>query len=955
MKLDIERKMKRLLLIILVLTIVPFTFGQYYSSGQDPASLKWNQINSENFQVIYPRGYDSVAQYVINTMEYGRVLTLRTRHIETKKISIILHNQTINSNAEVAWAPRRMEIYTVTPQSTYGQPWYEQLAIHEYTHVLQISAMNQGFTKFLYNIFGEQITVGIFGLYVPYWFIEGDATVSETALSKTGRGRDPNFEAELRSQVLEKGKYSLEKASLGSYEDFTTDRYHLGYFLVGQGRAHFGKEFWNKPMTNVARSPLAIVPFATGIKTNSGLDKKTFYEEMIDDLSERWQSQLNQTNADNVNVLSKHKSYTNYTNSFFLNDQKIFSLKKDYHDIGKFVSISTNGKEEKLFTPGYYFSEMISKGGDKICWSEYQYDPRWGYRSFTKIMLYNTKTGKKRTLLKKTRYFSPVISPSGSKVAVVEVDEFSNRFLVILNSENGVIIHRIKSPDNDFIAHPSWSPEEDKIITEVLNSNGKGLAIFSVDEPKVRRVLPYQYTHIQYPSFWKKYILFEAAYNGIMNVYALDLQTKSLYQTTNTAYGTSDYSISPDGSTIAFANHSAMGKQLVTQKWDKKDWIPISEVENHSYKLADILSEQVDTLLNPKFIPTIKYEAKKYSKFTHIFNIHSWSPVGVDVDNSSLNPGINVLTQNKLSTLSARAGINYDLNTQAPKYSANIEYKGLFPVLSLGIDYGRRYTNIIDVETQDTTSYYWNETNMNAIMYLPLLYTSGTWSHRIQPQVGFNYKQIDEGVELNFNFRNVKSINYTLQYTTTKKSPSQNLFPQLGLSVMLAYNETPFNNDAGEMIAANAAFYLPGFFRHDGFRLMGTYQDKIDNSSFFTDMASPARGYTSIAYKDLLTLRADYKVPLVYPDWNLSSLIYTKRIVMGLFYDYTQQPDPDLPSSHYYRGNNDFWSAGVDLTADVHFLRSKFPFQIGLRTVYVDGYKKNPQSIQYQFLFGLSI
>lgn len=945
--------MKQLLLFLVLLfsAFSTMTFGQYYSSGQDPASLKWNEINSENFQVIYPIGYDSIAQYVINTMEYGRMLTLKNRHAETKKISVILHNQTIVSNAEVAWAPRRVEFYTVSPQSTYSQPWYEQLAIHEYTHVIQISSMNEGLTKFLYHLFGEQITVGIFGLYVPYWFIEGDAVVAETALSKAGRGRDPNFESELRSQLLEIGSYSLEKASLGSYKDFTTDRYHLGYFLVGQGRAHFGKDFWIKPMLNVAKYPLAIIPFGQGIKTNSGMDKRSFYEFSMQDLFEKWQRQLEETNPDNVDILSDDNSFTNYTNHFFIDEDHIFSLKKNYHGIGKFISMSTEGKEEKLFTPGFYFHEKISMGGDKICWSERRYDARWGYRSFTKIMLYDIKTRKKKTLLNKTRYFSPVISSSGEKIVVVEVDEFSQHYLVVLDADNGNVLQRIQSPDNDFIAHPSWSQKEDKIIAEVLNSHGKGLAIFSLKNHKIQQVLSFQHTHLQYPSFWKKYLLFEAAYNGIMNVYALDLQSRSLYQTTNTAFGASDYSISPDGKTIVFAHQSSKGKQLVTQTWNPEDWIPMSEVKNNSYPLADILSEQVDTLLKPEFIPQENYDIKKYSKFKNLINIHSWNPLNVDLNNATLNPGVNILSQNKLSTLSARIGANYNFNSQAMKYYANVDFMGWYPVISLRADYGGRMTDMI--ENNDTSTHFWNESNMSAVVYLPLLFTSGTWSHRIQPQLSFNYKQVDRGAALNFNFRNIKSTDYSIQFSGQQKSPFQSIYPDWAYSLAISYAETPFNDDAGEMWSVNMATYLPGFFRHDGFRLMGTYQDKLNNSSFYSDMASPARGYSSISYKDLLTLRADYKVPLLYPDWNLSSLLYMKRIVMGLFYDYSIQAD--LPTDHAYHGINYFWSSGMDLTTDVHFLRSKFPFEIGVRGVYVDGYAKNARGLYFQFLFGLSI
>jgi len=40
----------------------------------------------------------------------------------------------------------------------------------------------------------------------------------------------------LHAQLLEKGIYNFNKATLGSYKTFTPDAYELGYYLVGMGR-----------------------------------------------------------------------------------------------------------------------------------------------------------------------------------------------------------------------------------------------------------------------------------------------------------------------------------------------------------------------------------------------------------------------------------------------------------------------------------------------------------------------------------------------------------------------------------------------------------------------------------------------------------------------------------------------------------------------------------------------
>src|SRR6056297_1344178 len=124
--------MKRTLLLIFFYWISNLAFAQYFQTGQDPASIKWRQINTENFQLIYPDYYEEQAQELAGKLEavynYG---SYSLKH-KPRKISVILHTQTVKSNGLVAWAPQRAEFYTTPHQAIYPQDWLEQLVIHEF-------------------------------------------------------------------------------------------------------------------------------------------------------------------------------------------------------------------------------------------------------------------------------------------------------------------------------------------------------------------------------------------------------------------------------------------------------------------------------------------------------------------------------------------------------------------------------------------------------------------------------------------------------------------------------------------------------------------------------------------------------------------------------------------------------------------------------------------------------
>ena len=83
---------------------------------------------------------------------------------------------------------RRMELYPTPEQNTIPLAPEKQLAIHELAHVFQMESLNQGFSKAMSFLFGEQFT-GIVSSLLPLWFLEGDAVFAESVLTESGRGR----------------------------------------------------------------------------------------------------------------------------------------------------------------------------------------------------------------------------------------------------------------------------------------------------------------------------------------------------------------------------------------------------------------------------------------------------------------------------------------------------------------------------------------------------------------------------------------------------------------------------------------------------------------------------------------------------------------------------------------------------------------------------------------------
>ena len=57
--------MRKFIILLLVSSMtVASAVAQYYDTGQDPASLRWRQIRTPHFRVIYPEDFaDGAAEY----------------------------------------------------------------------------------------------------------------------------------------------------------------------------------------------------------------------------------------------------------------------------------------------------------------------------------------------------------------------------------------------------------------------------------------------------------------------------------------------------------------------------------------------------------------------------------------------------------------------------------------------------------------------------------------------------------------------------------------------------------------------------------------------------------------------------------------------------------------------------------------------------------------------------
>ena len=933
---------------LLFVIVVNTANAQFFQTGQDPSQIRWRQINTDNFQIIYPEEFDKEAQrltFVLSKVyEYGT----KTLNYHPGKISVVLHTRTVQSNGLVAWAPKRIELFTTPHQQIYSQDWLEQLALHEFRHLVQLDKIQSELPFILKFILGEQATAIVTGAYLPLWFLEGDAVVSETALSQTGRGRLASFSMEYRAQLNEKGKYSFDKAFLGSYKDFVPDHYKLGYWMVAKSRKKYGAQIWSDVLDKVGNQPLSITPLNSVLKKETGMNSKQLYNQIFNDLASAWKPTVNPQAKNNMTAVSpSNKSYTNYLYPEFYKDSFIVAYRTSMDDIGRFVLISPDKSEKIIYTPGSVFEESVSVKDQFILWAERRADIRWTHAGRSVILVYNIETKKKQEIRYKNKLFSPVISPDLKSFAAVEVDPENNFFLSVFDLESGKATQQFKTDDNQYFFTPCWDQKGEMLYFVSLSSKGKCLTSLDLQTKEFKPITSRTFANLKNPVFTNHQLVFSADFSGTDHLYSIDPESSQINLIHKAIFGVDYPSAVNSKKQLLFSNYSANGYQLsVLNLTDKTNLNEVTDIRLQTNQLADNMAAQEKGIPNFAKSDSIKYASKKYSKLGHLFNFHTWAPAYIDINSYEIRPGVSIFSQNTLGTTETQIGYDYNVADRTGNYRVGFNYLGLFPEFHTQLSFGNGASNYYQVIKRDTVvkRFTWNELTADLNIRLPLNLSKGKYSSFFYPEIKYTFNQVSPNVSTpdNFYSGNYHALTYRFNYYHLLHQSRQNLMPRWGQQIDLIYRHTPLaGNSLGTIAGIQSVLYFPGLSKNNGIKIYQGYQQKsFTQRSSFSNFVHFPRGFQSINNNKLYSIAADYVMPLVYPDVSIGKLVYVKRIKSSLFYDYASLSVPIVDANHRIIPNHhqiEMNSLGIELTSDLHILRFFAPLEMGVRSIYLPG------------------
>lgn len=993
--------------LLLVLLLFPIgASAQFFVTGDDPGRLKWSVIESDNFKVIYPRGHDSLALIYGNELEKFRVPVSRSSgylpcgpdNPLNRKMEIVLHTH-YDNNGSVAWAPKRMDLYTIpgayTPDPT---PWNTQLAVHELRHVSQMQFGLTNFFKPGNYVLGQMWEGLAVILYPGSTFMEGDAVMTETAFTKSGRGRISDFLNYYRV-AFDNGEYrKWGHWKFASQRNYSPNYYALGYLCMGGARHLYGIPTLFKDAMNLAsRNPLKFSAIYNKIEEASGKKFLDAFMEVCDSVGKIWKEEAD-ARAPYVAsemLMPEPRLYTSYSGLTF-SGNNLYAIKAGHLNSAILVEIDSEGEEKKVSQMSAEVSDIRTDEQGRLWWSENTTDERWTLETGSLI---RRRDGKKiKTVGKKGLKYNPVPSPFNEKFSVTEYTINGRNRLDILDN-TGVVLNTYNVPDSLQIVQTAWTGEND-IYASGVSENGYGIYHINLTEGNWSNALAPQPVMLKNLRSYNGELMFTSDRTGVNELYHFDPKSGKLSQKTSIRHGGQDFCYSPDGKYLYYTAQTMKGNLVfrtpVEDLMDKETDFTIY----HKYTIAETLTRQEEELaaqtgeaLFPTDSVSTFSEPKKYHKFPNAFNVHSWAPAYISVDNimnmsfdkfyEALSLGASGIIQNDLSTSVGEFGYSAHKDPYDPakwRHSGHIKYTytGLYPVFELDIDFNDRalrqynatsYTNgesgYIELKSKAMDSPYFQGT---VSTYIPFKFSQGGWYSGFIPKVSYTFTNDrfnSSLVQMSYENGGIAG-NPTLIGTETGKnilrqylSASVRGYTMLAVPNSAVYSRWGAGLELGvsgnlglakyisPMGYAYAYGYVPGITTEQGIKLTALHQYQLSQKAYFGQAVvntlprglknnSALLSWLSVRNPNMSKITVDYGIPIFIGNPVLGINIFAiKRLVLTPSFDCT------------FLGNKaELWSANLDAVLDFQsILTLEFPVSLGVTFSYNGGFNKSFNAI----------
>lgn len=984
-------------IITLTAFLLPFiSSAQFYVTGDDPGRLKWYSIETDNFKVIYPVGTDSLARVYAEKIEKFRIpVSLTTGYIsgqgDGRKMPVVMHAYNA-ANGSVAWAPKRMDLFTLP--SAYDpepMPWSTMLSVHESRHVTQMQfGMTRAQKPFTW-VFGEMWNILVSLLYPGISNMEGDAVITETAWTSSGRGRTADF-LNYYWVAFDNGDFrNWNRWRFVSQVNNAPNYYSLGYLTIGGFRYLYDcPEYMNAAYNLAASRPYSLLAFRRTAEKLTGKKFNDAFKEVCDTMYTLWKADADARKPyiPSEQVSADTRFYTEYKNNTIAGNE-IYAIKKGHINTPVLVRIDSTGKETRISSFASDAGRMQwDPSSKRLYWSETSTDERWSLQTKSRIRYIEEGSGRKRTVRNPALLYNPALSDS--RISAIRYQQNGKSFIEIIDSNTGKTIQSIQAPDSLQLLESVWIGED--IYATAISDNGYGIYRTSDWET----ILAPQPVKIKDFYVWNDELIFTCDRTGVNELYHLDPSTGNLTQKTSTRYGAEDFQYKGDW--LYYSSQALDGKKIYRTPVDSLMNRSVNFSDIHHYHIAEAVTAQEKAIALEKEAETDKKvtvsDPQRYGKFRNAFNLHSWAPVYVNVDNimnmsfdqiwQAASLGATGIFQNRLSTAVGEIGYSAHKDPYNPakwRHSghARFTYSGFYPIIEATVNFNdraaRQYNAYAYIFPDEKTSMEVSSRELSTpyiegilSTYIPFNFSSGGWYKGLIPKLtyrigndkfntGLAVMKMEEQGILGQDGKytsgyNPVFISHTAGKNTFRHSLTGSLrgYTMLGTASSAVYPKWGIGAEIGASGSLESSLYLspmgyfylygymPGILAEQGLKLTLMSQQKLRSDAVFGQpivsvlprgLSSNASlaSWISIRNSNITKITLDYAVPIFIGDLSIGGPFFAIKRL--------------VVSPHFdysFIADKGLFSVGGNIILDMHsILRFGWPCSFGVTMSYNGG------------------
>lgn len=923
------------ILVCMLLAVLP-SAAQFYTTGQDSGGLRWYRLRTQYYDVLYPRGADSLARVYASELAKWRSPLGSSIGVEPggryrRPMPVVLRTQTATANGMVVWTPHRMELYTVP--DAYGPesiPWETELAIHEGRHVAQMQVGRQKGFRGLQILAGQLSTGALSALYGGPVLFEGDAVAAETALSASGRGRSADFLEYMMVSADQDQWRNFWQWRYGSLNRNTPDYYRAGYVLVAGMRTTFRDPLFTlKFYDNIHTRPLWF-PFFNlqyTVRKDSGMPFRKAWDAIGEDMLGQWREGARARGLFEPvrQVTSTPRHFTQYTGTA-LSGNGLVSIRTGLYSSPALVSIDSSKGDVTRLRPWASSTSGLQYSSGRIYWSETVPDIRWELKSSSRIR-YMDEEGKVSDLTRTGRYYNPAPSPDGSIVSATEYPENGGSAVVLLEAAGGAVRSRLRAPDGLRIVETAWvAPDAvngsvggGRLVVSAISSDGAGIY-----DAGFNTLLAPIHSQIKQLRGVEGRLRFVCDRSGVNELYELQ-SDGTVVQLSNQRYGGADF-VAVSADSLYYSGLDIDGrmiysarKQSTPVEWVAADWPAADSLSAQEARLAALPTEGGDA----RFIIPV---TERYRRLPHAFRVHSWAPFYADIDDvsslsfekvyQSASLGAMAFYQSTLGDAYGTLGYSADFSDGSWRHSGHFKmtYAALWPVIELKADVGGR-DRLSYQPKERSGAYTFAATGITGPsfsgdlrIYVPLNFSKGGVYRGLVPQVRWTLSNDIFDTSL-LHFKDLPMIGSTslfrqfLGYDPGHRVPMQKvamslrgyavlgtapsaIYPRWGIGAEVGYSARAgiseyFNSNTYAFVYG----YVPGLFEGHGVKLSALYQHQSARGVYRETYAGTVpRGLSSDALvKDFIYKRYPGQT-LLTADYSFASVPMDSAILCPLTY-----------------------------------------------------------------------